>query len=174
MIKWIICMLQSYQILITGLIGFTGVIVTMLANAWFQRTQYERKIKHETNSLRAAIKSELNANKQALELRIKQLNEPTEYSDALIPSKSIDDIYKELINKIGLLTDEEIEMVIQAYALMAELPYSLRILVGTNNVGGFNNEFIRVSKDKQDIVLKMHEKNLPVINQAISAIEKYL
>lgn len=174
MIKWVICMLQSYQIIITGLLGFTGVIITMLWNGKLQRNQYERKIKHETNSLRAAIKSELKANKKAYELRIEQFNEPCEYSDALVPSKLIDNIYKELVNKIGLLTDEEIETVIEAYALMAELPYGLRILVGTDNVGGFNNEFIRVSKDKQDLVKEMHTKNLPAINKAMSVIEKYL
>ena len=168
-------MFQSYQILITGLIGFTGVIITMLANAKLQRNQYERKIMHETSSLRAAIRSELNANKQMLELRIEQLNEPTEYSDALIPRKIYDDIYKELISKLGLLTDKEIEKVIHAYALIAELPYDLTILVGTYNVGGINNDYIRISRDKHgDIVIKMHEKNLPIINNAINEIEKYL
>jgi len=167
-------MFQSYQILFTGLLGFAGVIVTMLANAKMQRDQYEGQIIHETNSLRAAIKSELKANKQTYELRITQFNEPCEYSDALVPSKLIDNIYKELVNKIGLLTDEEIEEIIRVYALMAELPYNLRILVGTNNVGGFNNEFIRVSKDQQNIVIEMHKNNLPAINQAISVIEKYL
>lgn len=167
-------MLQTYQILITGLLGFTGVIITMLWNAKAQRDQFERNIKHETNSLRAAIKSELKANKQAYELRIKQFNETSEYSDALVPSKLINAIYRELVNKIGLLTDEEIEAIIEVYALMAELPYSMRILVGTDNVGGFNNEFIRVTKDKQDLVKKMHEKDLPAINKAMSTIGKYL
>ena len=78
------------------------------------------------------------------------------------------------MNKIGLLTDKEIEKVIEAYALIAELPYSLRILIGVENVEGLNNEFTSVSKDKQLIVLEMHKNNLPAINQAISEIEKYL
>jgi len=168
-------MLQTYQILITGLLGFTGVIVTMLANAKLQRNQYERKIKHETSSIRAAIRSELDANKKMLETRIRQLNEPTEYSDALIPRKIYDDIYKELLSKLGLLTDQEIEKVIHAYALITELPYDLTILAGTNNVGGINNDYIRISNNVHgDIVKKMHEKNLPAINDAINEIQKYL
>lgn len=174
MIEWILCMLESYQTFFTGLLGFTGVIITMLANAKMQRDQYERKVKHETNSLRAAIKSELNANKKAYELRIEQFGEDSDHNQALVPSKLIDNVYEELLNQIGLLTEEEIEKIIEVYLLMAELPYRLRILVGTDSVGGINNEFIRVNESQQTIVANIHESILPVIIHTISTIEKHL
>ena len=172
MTEEIICVLQSYQTLFVGLLGFTGVILTMLANAKLQRSQHERKFLHEANALRIALKSELSANKKAYELRIQQLNDPKGHSDALFPNKSIDKIFNELIPNIGLLTEFEIEQIINAYALIEELPYGLRILVGTDNVGGFNNEFIRVQGDRLKVALKMHESALPEITKAISEIEK--
>ena len=174
MTERIFCVLQSYQTLFVGLLGFTGVILTMLENAKLQRNQHEKKLLHEANSLRVAIKSELSANKQAYELRIKQFNEPEGHSDALLPNKATDKIYNELLSNIGLLTEEEIEKIINAYALISELSYRLRILVGTDNVGGYNNEFIRVKGGNLEIALQMHESILPEIIHAINTVEKHL
>jgi hypothetical protein len=146
----------------------------MLANATLQRNQLKRTLLHETNSLRTALKSELNANISAYKLRIKQFNEPSEYKNALVPNNPTDNIYKELLNKIGLLSEMEVEKTIKAYALLSELPYRIRILVGTDNIGGFNNEFIRVDSDKFEIVLKIHESILPTLIEATDEIEHQL
>lgn len=171
----ILCVLRSYQSLIVGLLGFTGVIITMLANARMQRSQHERVCLHEANSVRVAAKTELEANKKAYELRIEQLNEqPKDHTEALVPSRVLDNIYKEMLSKFGLLSEEELKNIINAYALITELPYKLRILVGTDNIGGYNNEFIRVGDGKHIIASKMHENILPAINEAISSIENHL
>ena len=167
-------MLQTYQTLIVGRLGFSGVIITMLANAKLQRRRYDRKLQYEANSLRAAIKSELSANRQAFEQRFAQFNEPTEYEDALIQNKSNEKIYSELLSNIGLLTEQEIEKVIEAYALLAEIPYRVRILVGTDGVGGYKDEFIRVPKGHQEIVAEMHKMTIPVLSQAIDVIDAHL
>jgi hypothetical protein len=146
----------------------------MLANAKLQRMQYERKLLHEANSLRAALKSELNANLQAFEGRIEQFNEPTEYDDALIQNRFDDKIFNELLSEIGLLTEQEIEKIIGAYGLLCEVPYRLRILVGTDKIGGFNDEFIRVTKNHQNLVTDMHKVAIPIIKQAIDTINVHL
>ncbi|MCU7813171.1 MAG: hypothetical protein KZQ77_18355, partial [Candidatus Thiodiazotropha sp. (ex Notomyrtea botanica)] len=134
---------------------------------------HERELQHEANSIRVAIKSELDSNKNAYELRITQFNEPTDYTNALIQTKLIDNIYKELIPKIGLLSQEEVEIIIDTYSLLSEVPYRIRILVGTDNVGGFNNEFMRVSEDRIDTVKILHIKVLPKIESAINALDKH-
>lgn len=167
-------MLQAYQTLIVGLLGFTGVIVTMLWNANLQRKQYERKILHEANSLRVALKSELNAIRLSFEERIKQFEEPVEFEDALIQNGSNDKIYNKLLNNIGLLTEQEIEKVTEAYALVAEIPYRIRIIVGTERIGGFNDEFIRIQKDHHETVTKMHKMAIPIISQAVDVIDGHL
>ena len=168
-------MLQAYQTLIVGTLGFIGVILTMLANAYMQRKQYERKILHEANSLRVALKTELNANRQSFKGRIEQFEERDEiYTDALIQNRSDDKIYTELLGLIGLLTEQEIEKVTEAYGLLAEIPYRIRIIVGTDGIGGFNDEFIRVKKEHHETVTKIHQVAIPVISQAIDTIDAHL
>jgi len=172
------CVLQvvkDYQTLLVGLLGFTGVITTMLANAKMQRNQHERALLHEARSARVAIKTELLANKKSYELRISQLNEPPdESSGALVPSKLSNQLYNELLPKLGILSEEELEKVIQAYALISEAPYRLRILVGTDNVIGLNGENIRVESGKLQAAKEIHERILVVITKAIELVESHL
>lgn len=92
----------------------------------------------------------------------------------MIPNNSTDNIYKELLSKIGLLSEKEVEKIINAYALLSELPYRIRILVGTDNIGGFSNEFIRVRIDKADVVSKIHENIIPVLMETTDEIENQL
>jgi len=167
-------MLQTYQTLIVGALGFIGVIITMLANAKMQRKQDERKILHEANSLRVALKTELNANRQSFEERIKQFEEPIEFGDAFVQNRSDDKIFNELLSNIGLLTEQEIEKVTQAYALLAEIPYRIRIIVSTGEIGGFNDDFISIPKSHHETVTKMHKMTVPIISQAIDAIDAHL
>ncbi|MGD2118239.1 MAG: hypothetical protein PVG66_07765 [Chromatiales bacterium] len=167
-------MLQTYQTLIVGALGFIGVIITMLANAKMQRQQYERKILHEANSLRIALKTELNGNRRSFEGRIKQFEEPVEFGNALIQNRSNDKIYNELLSSIGLLTEYEVEQVTQAYDFLAEIPYRIRVIVSTGEIGGFNDDFISIPKSHQKTVKKIHEVAVPIISKAIEAIDVHL
>jgi hypothetical protein len=167
-------MLQTYQTLIVGALGFIGVIITMLANAKMQRQQYDIKMLHETNSLRVAIKTELNSNRQSFEERIAQFEEPVEFGNALVQNRSNDKIYNELLSNIGLLTEHEIEKITQAYDLLAEIPYRIRIIVSTGEIGGFNDDFISIPKSHHETVTKMHKIAVPIISQAIEAIDAHL
>lgn len=166
--------LKTYQTLIVGVLGFTGVIVTLRENSKLQRRQLSSKLKHDADSLRTALKSELNANRRAFETRLEQFNEPVEYEDALLQNRTNDTIYKELLKDIGKLSEHEIEKIIEAYSILSEVPYRIRILVGTDRVGGFNNEFIRVPNSHQEIVAGLHKQVVPIIDEAISAINANL
>ena len=148
----------------------------MIVNAKIQRKLEENRIKHEKMSIRTAIKSELVANKNAYELRINQLNEPGHENDqVLIPNKVIDGIYRTLLNKIGMLTEDEVEKILNAYLLMEEVPYNIRILAGTNNIVGYKDEIIMIREKKiLEKVEKMHSTYLPKINDAIYSIENQL
>lgn len=174
MITSILCIFETFQTFITGLLSFTGVIITMVVNAENQRELQIRQIKHDVRSLRVALKSELLANKKSYEGRIQQFNEPSDYADALIPNNTVDGVYQTLLNKIGLLSEEEVENVHNAYLLMGDLPYRLRILAGTDNIGGHNDEFIRLKRDQLTIAADMHKNFLPNIVEAIDSINHQL
>lgn len=174
MISSILDIFETFQTFFTGLLGFTGVIVTMVVNAKHQTKLQSSQLEHDVRSLRVALKSELVANKQSYESRIQTLNEPSGFSHALVPSNIVDYVYKTYLNKIGLLSEKEVEKILKAYLLIAELPYRLRILVGTDKVGGLNDEFIRIDKDRQPIASDMHKGFLPDIQNAIDSINQNL
>jgi hypothetical protein len=169
----LLCYLKTYQILVSGIVGFTGVVLTMLANAYFQRAQHKRAIRHEKQSLRTALKAELNSNKQAYEYRIEQFNEPSGHDHALMQNKVQDNVYDTLLAKIGILEPGEITVIIEAYQLIGETPYRIRILVGTDAVGGLDNEYIRIKSEHKDTVKKIHESLLPTILAAIESIDQH-
>lgn len=74
--------------------------------------------------------------------------------------------------KIGILEPAEITAVIEAYQLICEIPYRIRILVGTDAIGGFEKEYIRLKSEHIDTVKKIHESLLPTILAAIESIDQ--
>lgn len=167
----ILCFLKTYQILVAGIVGFTGVTVTMIANAYMNRSQHSRGVDHERQTLRSALRAELTANKEAYELRMEQFSEPKSDNHALMPNKVLDRVYSTLLGKIGILEVDEIDKITRAYQSLLEVPYRVRILVGTDNVGGIDNEYIRLKPEHIDTVCKLHGSMLPKIVEAIDSIE---
>jgi len=170
----LLCIFETYQTFFTGLVGFAGVIITMVLNAKHQIKLQNRQTQHDARALRVALKSELVANKSIYENRIQQLNEPSDFRHTLIPSNVVDGVFKMLKDKIGLLSEEELEVIFKAYLLIAELPYRIRILIGTDNVGGLNDEFLRVDQERREAVTSIHKSFLPDIDNAISIIDEHL
>jgi hypothetical protein len=169
----LLCYLKTYQILVSVIAGFTGIALTMLANAYLQRAQHKRAFQHEKQTLRSALRAELNANKQAYEHRVEQFNQPSGDNHALMQNRIQDNVYKTLLAKIGILESGEITAIIEAYQLIFEIPYRIRILAGLDAVGGFDNEYIRLKPEHIDIVKKIHESLLPTIAAAIESIDQH-
>jgi len=167
-----LCIFEKYQTFFTGLLGFTGVVITMVVNARLQRSAQSRKLAHEARTLRVALRAELDANRKAFEGRIQQLDERSDFSHALVPNQPINQIYTSHLDKLGLLSDDEIEKVIKAYLLVSDLFFRMRILVGTDNVIGINNEIIRLDQERRSIASGMHKSFLPDIKKAIKAIDE--
>lgn len=140
-----------------------------------QRQQYAIKQRHEANSLRVALKMELLANRDSFERRVEQFEGPVEFGVALVQNRSNDKIYNELLSSIGLLTEQEVEKVTQAYSLLDEIPYRIKIVVSTGTEPvRFNEDFITIPKGHQDTVLQMHKMAIPTITQAIDEINAHL
>ena len=164
-------LLERFQTSIVGVLGFTGVILTMIVNAKTQRGLQSAQRQHEVRALRTALVVELKANVQMYEVRISDLSQANGTHHALVPSKVTNNIYQSSLPDVGLLSAHEVESVLRAYLLLEEMPYRLRLLAGTNNVGGYNDEFIRIDADKQDAARKIHEALLPRLREAVAALE---
>ncbi|ELA7158644.1 hypothetical protein RAX54_004570 [Vibrio parahaemolyticus] len=52
-------MIDTYQTLIAGVVGFVGVIISILANGFFARKQHGQGIAQRRKSIISAIKAEL-------------------------------------------------------------------------------------------------------------------
>jgi hypothetical protein len=167
----ILCLLKTYQTVFTGILGFTGVIITMLANAKMQRNQQERNNRHRANSIRVALKSELNSNKLIYEMRIEQIGGTREDQSILVPSRIQDNVYRELLKDIGLLSEGEVEKILDAYGLVSELPYKMKIISNSKSSEG---EPIQLDGKRLSIVKGMHEVVVPKIVEAIGEINKHL
>lgn len=164
-------LVEKFQTSLVGVLGFTGVILTMVANAKIQRNLQSAQRQHEVRSLRTALLVELKANIQMYETRISDLSRADGAHHALMPSKVTINIYQSSLSDVGLLSANEVESVLRAYLLLEEMPYRLRLLVGTSNVGGYNDEFIRMDADKQQAAKQIHEALLPMLREAVAALE---
>ena len=167
----ILDLLERFQTSLVGVLGFTGVIMTMVANATIQRDLQSAQRQHQGQSLRTALLVELKENVQMYETRISDLSKMDGTQDVLMPSKVTNNIYQSSLSDVGLLSANEVESVLRAYLLLEEIPYRLRLVVGTNNVGGYNDEFIRIDANKCEVVKKIHEAMLPTLREAVAALE---
>ena len=165
-------LLERFQTSLVGVLGFTGVIVTMIANAEIQRNLQSAQRQHEVRSLRTALLVELKENVRMYEDRISTLSKADETHHALMPSRVTNSIFQSSLSDVGLLSADEVESVLRAYLLLEEMPYRLRLLVGTNNVGGYNDEFIRIDADRQHNAKKILEALLPRLREAVAALER--
>lgn len=165
-------LLERFQTSLVGVLGFTGVIVTMFANAKIQRNLQSAQRQHEVRSLRTALLVELKENVRMYEDRISTLSKADGTHHALMPSKVTNNIFQSSLSDVGLLSADEVESVLRAYLLLEEMPNRLRLLVGTNNVGEFNDEFIRIDADRQHDAKKVHEALLPRLREAVTALER--
>ena len=164
--------LERFQTSVVGVLGFTGVILTMIVNAKTQRGLQSTQRQHDVRSLRTALLVELKENVRMYEDRISTLSKADGTHHALMPSRVTNSIFQSSLSKVGLLSADVVESVLRAYLLLEEMPYRLRLLVGTNNVGGYNDEFIRIDADRQHDAKKIHDALLPRLREAVAALER--
>jgi hypothetical protein len=98
MLNCIADFVRTYQTLIAGIVGFSGVIITLLVNAHLVRAHETRKEKRETDALRKALMEELNVQRDALkrteEGGAELLSRPSEPdSSGLVPLYRFSDVF---------------------------------------------------------------------------------
>ncbi|OIQ66506.1 hypothetical protein GALL_519230 [mine drainage metagenome] len=163
-------LLERFQTSLVGVLGFTGVILTMVVNARTQRNLQAAQREHKVRSLRTALLVELKTNVQMYETRISDFSKADGTHHALIPSKVTNNIYHSSLPDIGLLSENEVSAVLRAYLLIEEMPYRLRLLVGTDKVGGYSDEFIIIDAGTQQAAQKVHEALLLTLGEAVAVL----
>jgi len=169
MFDCIVDIFERFQTFFVGLLGFAGVIYTIIMNARLTRQQRERELIHERTALRAALIAELKGLRQTYEDRSNQLRKGESGQSALIPEYVSNQVYSQLLNRIGLLTAEEIESVMDAYILTAELPVRLKLLAKDT---AEHPGYIQVSEKYAEVAAKMHDTFLPKIDKALASLQR--
>ena len=125
--------IKNYQTLIVGILGFIGVIATLVINAWLERKTERRRIEHQTRILRTALIEEMKVQRDALlhaaegSKNAKNTSDGAK-QDALTPLQRWADIFDNSLDRLGLLTSEEVAAVLDAYLPLKELTSKVRLL----------------------------------------------
>ena len=161
---------KCYQAFIVGVLGFSGVIFTIFMNSKISRDQHSRQIKHEQETVRTAIYSELEVIRKIFQDRCKMDEETGGIESAFFPEEISNLVYVNFINKIGLLSNKEIESVIEAYALISDLPLRLKLLSVGHDSSFDRPGHIFISSEYSKTAIEMHKSFLPKIESALSVL----
>jgi hypothetical protein len=164
--------LSDYQTLIVGGLAFTGVIATLSMNAWLARRQHDRQVQHEAQVLRTALRAELEAVADSYRDRIEMLDSPGRHTGMHVPIETMTDVYKSVIDQLGLLTLPEIRAVLRAYLLVLQLPERLSFLA--DPIAVRRSGFVYVSATNFPSLRALHESYVGDVAAAVSALAAHM
>lgn len=166
--------LERFQALVVGALGFVGIIVTIATSAWLTRRQYSLQIKHEGDMLRVALRAELEIIRDAFIDRINMIDNAVPGNiSMLIPLETMTDTYSRLLEKIGLLSQDEVRAAMKAYLLVKQLPERLRLLqreLGTEDER--ERPFAKIDSEFFNAISQMHKNYLEDIEAALSELSE--
>ncbi len=160
---------ERFQTATVGVLGFAGVIATLIVNAWLARRDQELALQHERTTVRTALLEELKIIKRSLEeaIRTIELGEKQDKGDLLVSTDTMSDVYDAFIPRIGLLPSEQVAKVMLAYMSVLELHKSLTLLSGATIV---DEHRVAVPIASLEPLKEMHESLLLTIDDAISSL----
>jgi hypothetical protein len=125
-------MFEQYQTFFVGLIGFGGVIVTLIWNSHSQRKLQERMRIHDKQVLIKSLLAELRAAQGVLEYEIALLKHDKDPDLIVRTYKDYSVVYMSSLARLGLLHEALAEPVVLAHFLLREMPDELQRALGKN------------------------------------------
>ncbi len=157
---------KDFQYILVGLIGFSGVIITLVVNARISRKARKEAADSERRALRAALFAELGFNKTRYANMIETLNAMK--GDRMgMPIDTVDTFYYGMIDRLGILSPQELTAIIPAYARMTSLKMGLRFQFKEHHTGN-----IVVEQSKVPWIIDAVKHVIPSVEAAIAELEK--
>jgi len=163
--------LKDFQTLVVGALGFLGVIYTLRVNSRLSREQHERKIEHEHEVLRTALSAELALIQKSFIQNSNTMDDEHGVSDAFFPERVSTEVYQANLNKLGLLTAEQVSAVIKAYALAEEVPTRLRLLSSGHDNSYNKPGYIFIQQENYENAVNLYKALHPEIQKALNMLE---
>ena len=166
----IIDFLERFQTGIVGLIGFTGVILTLFVNAWIARRHGRDARKHERETLGRALLAELSSHRQSIKRNIEAVTERAGNGTGalLVPAITNTPVFDASVARIGLLPGEQLGPVLEACLTLKEIDRSIS-LISAPDVSG---HYRIIKGEYAPKAQPMLESLLPVLDAAIAALER--
>ena len=163
-------LMKDFQTLFVGVIGFVGVIITLRINSRILREQHERSIRHDREVLKTALCAELKLNRKSFSDKALSSEEGQEESDAFYPIEMNTRIYQNFIDKLGLLSTEEVSAVVNAYTLIEEAPMRLGLLSSGYDESYNKPGYIFIKAEHSKTAAGVYKSFLPAIDTALEKL----
>jgi hypothetical protein len=126
-------LLKDYQTGVSAFVGFVGVIVTLVFNAWLARRARRQERKHEGEVLRRAIVSEFASIREELKKRLRLFDDGavSERQNVYLEMDvdGLSQVYRAQLPNLGLLSAREAEMAVDVHVHMRTLPRTIEALL---------------------------------------------
>jgi hypothetical protein len=131
--------LAEHQTLVVGVVGFTGVIITLAVNAHLARMQLVRSALHQANVMRRAMLADLKGHADDLRARMEfmESKSPDRPGKMMIREAAEIEIFTAASGTLGLLTLDEVSAVMAAYAWLRNLPREAAMMAAGPAANGY-------------------------------------
>lgn len=160
--------LERFQTGIVGAVGFVGVIVTLVANAWIARRRDAALRAHERETLIRGFSAELRAYRQVIASSAESLNTESPADGELqIPAHSAMPVFDANVGRLGLLDESQVGPVWDAYTMLKEFDRALVLFSKPDQSGLFR----AVPAARAAKVRQMFGGMVPKLDSAIAVLE---
>jgi hypothetical protein len=153
---------------IAALAGFSGIIITIRANARLAAKQRKEQRSQEKNALIATLYSELTTFKDIIESNVAKIDEMDDIF--LHPMHNEDTFLDACVGKLGLLRRETISPVLKAYLAWREVPKKMTLEFGSN--AKIRDDYILVTKERSERCKAVLQAAWPPVVQALEALDR--
>jgi hypothetical protein len=150
--------LQTYQTVVVGFIGFSGVIITLVTNAKISQIAIERMESRRAKNISVAVQAEISMIRDLMQLLVETDFRVDEGGSVVIPLESNDEIFRSQLSNIGALSLDELRAIARVYSEYAS----------------FQNKLILAGKkiEKNPFYIELDVKQLPNIKVLAEAVSK--
>ena len=154
--------------LIVGMLGFAGVIITLVVNARITRRDAREARRHERETLARALLAELSSHRQSVKKNVEDMEKTNMGTGQfLVPAIIETPVFDANVSHLGRLSAAQVGLVLDAYLVLKEYNRSLVLVSTPENSGHYR----AVEAQCAPQVGLMLQSLLPHLDAAIAALD---
>jgi hypothetical protein len=163
-----------HQTFIGSLIVLLGVILGLCGNAVLQWWDRDSRRDHDRETTRKALRAELQHLVDSYQFRVDRMRKREAGGNFHVPVHVPTEVYDAMLDKVGLLTIEQSELVIKAYLGAKHLPLNLRRIEREQGPQPHTEpleDYVTVSSGNLPDSIKLHNDRIDMFTLAIAALD---